>query len=436
MDSLHKQCPSKEVDIDLNLLPPVCVLQVPKPLTHQKPEAYTPQLIGMGPYHHLRPDLNGKNDLIVRACYNHFMDIDEETLAWIVAIDGLFLLNILRSVYGNNLHDHHENNIDDSIFIRDFMMLENQIPFVVMRQIRKFLCLSSSEHREDIELISMFRRFCEMHSPLPLPANNEYHKNNAKETRPLHLLDLMYRLILDDCADFASMKKMNDQDQDTHEDIIHNFKTVLEVLEPIGPRTVQKLVKPINQVVANVPWTMISGIFRKTSQLWCYARVRCSPIHEDIHQIKFVQASSTLYLPVITMNAGSEVILRNLMVYEAAMLKSKLEFARYINLMSGIADATEDVKGFDYNEIVTLFSTMQRSFVRSSGSSNVEIYMEKINEYYEQRLIVRARRGLKKNIYVSWKLLPVALSISFVLLLIFQTFCSVYGCNNVWGNRG
>ncbi|KAH0651670.1 hypothetical protein KY284_031582 [Solanum tuberosum] len=201
----------KEVGIDLNLLPPVRVLQVPKTLTHEKPEAYTPQLIGMGPFHHLRPDLyqmeryklaamkdilepaqilNFKhllidklreNDLVVRVCYNLFMDIDEETLAWIVAIDGLFLLNIFRSAYGNNLHDDHENNIDDSIFTRDFMMLENQIPFVVLRQIRKFLRHSSPEDREDAVLISMFRRFSEMHSPLPLPANNEYHGNNSKD---------------------------------------------------------------------------------------------------------------------------------------------------------------------------------------------------------------------------------------------------------------
>ncbi|CAN4113164.1 unnamed protein product [Withania somnifera] len=495
----------KEVDIDLNLLPPVCVLQVPKTLSHQKPEAYTPQLIGMGPYHHLRPDLYQMeryklaaikdilepaqilkfehllidklrdNDLVVRACYNRFMDIDEETLAWIVAIDGLFLLSILRSAYGNNLHDHHENNIDDSIFTQDFMMLENQIPFVVMRQIRKFLHLSSPEDTEDAELISMFRRFCETHSPLPLKANNEYRRNNAKETRPLHLLDLMYRLLLDDRTDFASIPiqtssiiiqqddndEEDDQDQDTHQDIIHNFKTVLEVLEPIGPKNVQKILKPINQVVANVPWTTISGIFRKgmerngdeesknistipsASQLWCYPRVRCSPIHEGIHKIIFEQASSTLYLPVITMNAGSEVILRNLMIYEASMSKSKLEISRYINLMSGIADATKDVRllrqagvikgDLTDNEIATLFSTMKRSFVRSSGSSTVEIAVEKINKYYDQRLIVMARRGLKKNIYVSWKFLPFALSISFVLLIILQTFCSVYGCNNVWG---
>ncbi|CAN4113347.1 unnamed protein product [Withania somnifera] len=497
----------KEVAIDMNLLPPVCVLHVPRTLTHEKPEAYTPQIIGMGPYHHLRTELYQMeryklaaikdvlepaqilnfnhilidrlrdNDLLVRACYNWFMDIDEETLAWIVAIDGLFLINILNSSYGNNVNDDHDHNdhIDDTIFTRDFMMLENQIPFIVLKQIRKFLRLSSPEDREDAELISMFWRFCQMHSPLPLP---EYCRKNAKDFRPLHLLDLMYHLIVNDHEDFSSVpiqmssilikhqdkdEEDDDQDQDTHEDIIHNFETILEVLQPIGPRNVQKLVNPINQVVANVPWSTISGLFRKgretneddesknistipsASRLWCYAGVKCSPIHEGISRIKFEQSSSTLYLPVITMNAGSEVIIRNLMIYEAAMSKSKLEFARYINLMCGIADATEDVRllrqagvikgDLTDNEIATLFSTIQKSFVRSSGSSNVEIAMEKINKYYDQRLIVRARRRLKRNIYVSWKFLPIAMSISFVLLLIFQTFCSVYGCHNVWANK-
>lgn len=76
------------------------------------------------------------------------MDIDKEILGWIVAIDGLFFLNIPYLVYGDYRDDDHENNIEDSIFNREFMMLEKQIPFVVGRQIRKFLCLSSPEHKE------------------------------------------------------------------------------------------------------------------------------------------------------------------------------------------------------------------------------------------------------------------------------------------------
>nr|XP_009792464.1 PREDICTED: putative UPF0481 protein At3g02645 [Nicotiana sylvestris] len=432
-------------------------------------------------FKHLLIDKLRDNDIVVRSCHNRFMDIDEETLAWIVAIDGLFLLNILRSLY-DNVHDDQEI-IDDTIFTRDLMMLVNQIPFVVLKQIRKFLCLSSPEDREDSELVSMFRHFCEMHFPLALPIND--HSRKVQVTRPLHLLDLMYRLILDDRVDFASIPmqtpaiiikhdninedeeeedNVDDQDRETHGGIIHNFETILEVVENIGPRNVQKFVKPINQVVANMPWSMISGLFREgtqrnrdkenemitipsASRLWRYAGIRCSPIHEGISKIKFDQAASTFYLPVIAMNAGSEVILRNLVVYEAAMSKSKLEFARYINLMSGIADTTEDVRllkqngvikgDLTDNEVACLFSTMQMSFVRSSRSCNVEIAMEKVNKYYDQMLgvIVRAHRGLKKNIYLSWKFLATALSISVVLLLIFQTFCSAYGCHNIWGNR-
>ncbi|XP_016464991.1 putative UPF0481 protein At3g02645 [Nicotiana tabacum] len=384
-------------------------------------------------FKHLLIDKLRENDIVVRSCHNRFMDIDEETLAWIVAIDGLFLLNILRSLY-DNVHDDQEI-IDDTIFTRDLMMLVNQIPFVVLKQIRKFLCLSSPE----IEKIANFASI-----PMQTPAIIIKHDNINE--------------------DEEEEDNVDDQDRETHGGIIHNFETILEVVENIGPRNVQKFVKPINQVVANMPWSMISGLFREgtqrnrdkenemitvpsASRLWRYAGIRCIPIHEGISKIKFDQAASTFYLPVIAMNAGSEVILRNLVVYEAAMSNSKHEFARYINLMSGIADTTEDVRllkqngvikgDLTDNEVACLFSTMQMSFVRSSRSCNVEIAMEKVNKYYDQMLgvIVRAHRGLKKNIYLSWKFLATALSISVVLLLIFQTFCSAYGCHNIWGNR-
>ena len=36
---------------------PVSVFNVPKALRVHKPEAYTPQLIALGPYHHWRPEL-------------------------------------------------------------------------------------------------------------------------------------------------------------------------------------------------------------------------------------------------------------------------------------------------------------------------------------------------------------------------------------------
>ncbi|CAK9162595.1 unnamed protein product [Ilex paraguariensis] len=87
----------------------------------EKLEAYAPKRIGLGPYHHFRLDLYQmerkklvaaekvlKPDQIVnfqqlvvnklveleptvRACYGDYLDLDGDTLAWIWAIDGLFL---------------------------------------------------------------------------------------------------------------------------------------------------------------------------------------------------------------------------------------------------------------------------------------------------------------------------------------------------------
>jgi Plant protein of unknown function len=45
----------EEVEDDTGI--PVSVFNVPKPLQLVKPEAYVPQFIAFGPYHHRRPEL-------------------------------------------------------------------------------------------------------------------------------------------------------------------------------------------------------------------------------------------------------------------------------------------------------------------------------------------------------------------------------------------
>jgi hypothetical protein len=54
--SLEDDAAGGDVDDDDNGTP-VSVFNVPKPLQVHKPEAYTPQLIALGPYHHWRPQL-------------------------------------------------------------------------------------------------------------------------------------------------------------------------------------------------------------------------------------------------------------------------------------------------------------------------------------------------------------------------------------------
>ena len=103
------------------------IFRVPKNVCDTKPEAYAPRQIGLGAYHHFRPDLdemerrkleavkkflkpeqcqNFKSLIVdkvkvlepsVRTCYSKYLDIDGGTLAWIMSIDGVYLLHRLST---------------------------------------------------------------------------------------------------------------------------------------------------------------------------------------------------------------------------------------------------------------------------------------------------------------------------------------------------
>nr|GMD75358.1 putative UPF0481 protein At3g02645 [Ipomoea batatas] len=479
----------KEAEIQFDHLPPLCVFQVPKLLIDQNPEAYTPQLIGLGPYHHLKPELYHmeryklaaikqildpsqilnfqhtvvdqlrQKDPMIRACYSRFMDLQEGTLAWIIAIDGLFLIHVL-----------HTPSSGDNILTRDIILLENQIPVVLLKEILKLVELSSPSSDDD-EVFSMLLRFCEAHSPLKISMET---RNFNHSRQPLHLLDLMYHLIVKDqgsCSvvevpiqEISVLQKAivetklivaqehNDQD-------FQNFEEIINGLESIGLKHTRH-VKAVSNVI---PWTTISGLFRTATKidgddedeitipsvasLWRYACIRCSPILQGggICSIKFDEHEAALYLPVITLNSCSEVILRNLVAYEASMLKSSLEFARYVNLMNGIVDTAEDVRMLRQNGVIKgtlsdqetadLFNGMKRFFTKPDKRSNIEVAIKKTNEFYDMRMIVRVYRKVKKNAHMTWKVFAVLSFILTLALLAFQTFCGSYRCSNLWAKE-
>ncbi|KAI5674444.1 hypothetical protein M9H77_14808 [Catharanthus roseus] len=489
----------QEMAIDhIDHLPPVCVFQVPKALSLQKPESYSPQLIALGPYHHLRPELyhmerhklkaikqistsdqifNFQNlvisrlkefDPCTRACYNKFMDYDQDTLAWIIAIDGCFLVNLVNSYSGSDFDSN-------GIITRDIMMVENQIPFVLLQEIRNCLNLCPNN-----ELLRMFLNFCEINSPIKLNIDKEnYHR------MPRHLLDLMYHLIVEFPGRVQSPKEdgpprevpvyidMDNRTTSSWDSSINdselfqeNVGAILEMVGSMGDKRTQAVLKPV-KIVSDIPWSSISGLFRKgtlhhgeennlndeiaipsISYLWRYAEVKCrpAPAGGGIHEIKFMETEPALYLPILNLNSSSETILRNLVAYEAATSRSSLELARFVNLMNGIIDTAEDVKLLKQNgviiatnltddEIADLFNGMKRFYVRSNKKSNIEIAIQKVNEYYDKKLVVRFIRRAKKNLYTSWKCMAVISTVLLFVVLGIESFCSIYSCSRFWGGR-
>ncbi|KAL7618198.1 hypothetical protein Lser_V15G03649 [Lactuca serriola] len=76
---------------------------------------------------------------IICACYDLYLDADDDTLAWLFTIDSLFFIDLLGAY------------VDEQVAIdaKDIIMLENQIPIIVLKEIQKVLSGSYDEAQED-----------------------------------------------------------------------------------------------------------------------------------------------------------------------------------------------------------------------------------------------------------------------------------------------
>nr|XP_009760730.1 PREDICTED: putative UPF0481 protein At3g02645 isoform X3 [Nicotiana sylvestris] len=111
--------------------------------------------------------------------------------------------------------------------------------------------------------------------------------------------------------------------------------------------------KPMS-LMSQLPWDHITGLITKedenkpqieeieipsVTELEEIAKVKFKLTEGGIRDIKFVEEGSehTFYLPQITLNSDTEVIVRNLVAYEAATAspESSLELAEYVDFMCG-----------------------------------------------------------------------------------------------------
>lgn len=142
----------------------------------------------------------------VRSSYNVFLDMEDDVLACVVAVDGLFLLNLLCS-YGNNkevlasssslrhLVKISQRRLAQETTIQVAMMLQNQIPIFVLKFILFIECWKE-EYSDQREIVSdllprILLGFCEFVSPLKTVENYPLYRI----IKHSHLLDLLYHLV-------------------------------------------------------------------------------------------------------------------------------------------------------------------------------------------------------------------------------------------------
>ncbi|KAL5142702.1 putative UPF0481 protein [Glycine soja] len=361
---------------------PVCIYQVPKSLSCAKPEAFSPQLIAIGPYTHFHPELYPmerfkvfaakgvldhfkKHDFkqlvellrntgqFIRASYHKYLDFKEDTLLYVIAIDGLFLLDFFHNYLNEEVSCSFMTGLQDQVqlsgvkltrdaIIRDIIMVENQIPTYILVRI---LVLESSKPADSVleYLGSMLLSFCKKHSPLKLT-----HIPTCSEavSKHYHILDLMYHLVV------SHTEKSETPTPDQSEGSVKKLKDVnIPLLKPIKRHidTILKMSSHLESLSSNPKLSEEEEEALEVVNIPCVRELHSvgvyfQPVEGGNMAIEFDEKKGIFYLPVLKLDLNSEVIMRNLVAHEALTKPDFLIFTRYTELMRGIIDTVEDVK--------------------------------------------------------------------------------------------
>ncbi|KAG6422238.1 hypothetical protein SASPL_118803 [Salvia splendens] len=510
---------------------PVTIFGVPKALMASDPDSYTPHLVAIGPYHHLRlelydmerykvaaakriqrelhgdiklqslVDLIMNHDLRIRASYHRPVPFGPEALAWIMAVDVCFVFEFLRvKKQGKkkilskipsglcHLIDSSGKKTSHNSILRDLLMLENQIPLFVMSML--FELHFSSEEIAAQKLLAVLTSASNDLSPFKA----------AEKTEPVavsehaHLLDFLYHFIVPKvvisfptCHEIEFLPGGDDEEETEGLTAAEAFAkpTHLRRLVDMGWAMLSKLkfTKPLKLVV-KLPWTILTKIpilktikepvekvlqtakiekkkeeddeeesigedkpplqeeiaIPSVTQL-AEAGVQFAATNEGISGVRFDSKTPTFHVPVISLDVNSEVVLRNLVAYEACSASGPLVLARYVELMNGIINTEADAKflcgrGIIVNhlksdkEVADLWNGMSKS-VRLTKVPSLDAVIADVNRFYSQRWKVRMGKLMREYVFGSWKILTFVAAIAMLILMILQAFCQVYSCSRI-----
>ncbi|XP_059460316.1 putative UPF0481 protein At3g02645 [Corylus avellana] len=503
---------------------PVSIFSVPKTLISFKPDAYTPQLIALGPYHHQRPELFemehhkltsakrvqknlqqikfchlvnhiAQSDSTVRACYHRFLEFDQETLAWIFAIDASFLLEYLQTYSPKteegslmrisskmaHLIDYTRRKTAHHAILRDVIKLENQIPLFLLREVYSFY--PREDHDE--ALATMLMGFCKDLSPIKY-INYQCFREECFERA--HLLQLLYHMVVPklqlvpDCSEQEKLK--GNEEIGWFRKALKSFLTAIIYINLAPLRLLSKIYKSkAMKFLVTLPFTILlyvlhlgnkddinslissaGNVAEEAESASQKTEDELSPLVEEIaipsvtqlhkvcvkfcpakgglESINFDKSCGKFYLPVIHLDDNSEVVLRNLVAYEACIAPEMMVFTRYTELMNGIIDNEEDVRilreaGIILNrlksdgEVATLWNGMTKS-VRATKVPILDKAIEGANTYYSKSWKVRMNMTMKKYVFASWPCLTFLAANILILMSILQAACSMYNCSKIF----
>ncbi|XP_027165500.1 putative UPF0481 protein At3g02645 [Coffea eugenioides] len=452
------------------------VFEVPKRLSDTKPDAYAPRKVGLGPYHHLRPDLqlmtNKKRDTVkvllkiedieefirivencpisfeakIRSCYSRSIDLDRESLAWIVIIDAMFLLHLVQA-YTEKRSDSGSSSTSsssDESFLGDIVMLENQVPTLLMEEIPKFL-----QYKYPVppgkDIGEALCRFCYDIAPIEI----EYDPNSELDyamfkARGNHILQYVYDICL------GVDRELEELQEETYKRVYNGKVKAAQHIWAVTQHVLSRLTEPIKLGVDEFPNTSIDqdeqqgNLLPSVSQLHdvCETTFTCLLPASGIQGTVYDVTENVFFLPTLKLGKNSEVMLRNLLAFEASAPDLSSVFQNFIYLLPGLIRGEKDVKilrnaqivkgEMENDEVVCLFAKLRKPIIANGSDKNemstADEFGNALRKQFSNNPFVKTCIWIKNRIVAFFNLLKPLVPALIVLLLLFQSFCQIYDC--------
>ena len=398
-------------------------------------------------------------------CYDSYQatsEDDKKKLATIFLLDGCYLL---RFIYYSNKEDGisalNFTNHDMTYIRQDFFLLENQLPYQVLKLLFEDANFkagskesvmeeeskdssmeedskdsSMQEESKDSSMEEMIKDFVISHIPLPRGKSERETSERGKIDEPCHLLHLLQRAVLGQLeTNHPQQKEDEAEGKKQHERQCLPKKGIRKLLRRLPA------LLPHNKE-GKVQRKSIRHSFKNAQQLTTVG-IRFKPNETGyLGDISFTSDCSgitgCLRLPPITIDTSTMIIFLNLIAFESSNTPNDLGVISYLCFLDSLIDHWDDVKELqaaqvlhnflgDQREVAKFFNHVCGKLVPNSNAyKNVKLQIQKhIESHYQSKLRIWLLQC--KHTYFSspWSIIALFAAFLGLLLTAIQAYTSL-----------
>ncbi|KAK7337198.1 hypothetical protein VNO77_17760 [Canavalia gladiata] len=397
-----------------------CIFRVPQSLVEVNGKAYRPRIVSIGPYHRGQPHLNmieehkwrylasllsrtQTNGLTLkhllkaivpleseaRECYSETIQLDSFDFIQMMVLDGCFIIELFRKVAKLVPFENDDPLVTMAwilpFFYRDFLKLENQIPFSVLNRLFQLSKLPGEKSTQTLSTLALEFFNNSLQRPDQVMATTNQSNVEAK-----HLLDL----------------------------VRWSFIPKDEEAEPL-----KRLMTPTHVIHC------VSKLRR--------AGIKITPGNESDSFLRVTFRHGVIQMPTITVDDFMSSFLLNCVAFEQCYSGCSKQFTTYVTLLDCLINTYRDVEYLcDRNVIENHFGTEGEvaSFVNNAGKdvavdldlSYLSPLFNDVHRYYKSSWHVQWASFKYTYFDTPWSFISALAAFVLLLLTLSQTYFAAY----------